>query len=209
MIRIILFLMVTMVSFCVSAQNNYEFKMKEAIALFDNGDIKESSILFEEIALGESQSWLPNYYVALSNALLSFEAQDKDEKSKLIEKSEVFLNKELSKESENAEILVVKSLIYTAWIVYDPFLYGQQNFNLILNTNAKAKRIAPKNPRVVYQTALIEMNGAKYMGGNPSDYCDDMKQAIELFATFKPESELHPNWGLQNAKKAIEQECNN
>jgi len=32
------------------------------------------------------------------------------------------------------------------------------------------------------------------------------KKAIELFATFKPETEFHPNWGLDNAKK-LSLEC--
>jgi hypothetical protein len=34
------------------------------------------------------------------------------------------------------------------------------------------------------------------------------KKAIELFATFKPETEFHPNWGLEKAK-TLAQQCEN
>jgi hypothetical protein len=41
-----------------------------------------------------------------------------------------------------------------------------------------------------------------------TSYQDDMEKAIELFATFKPETEFHPNWGLEKAK-TLAQQCEN
>lgn len=207
MVRIIFIVATLVFSVVAKAQTSYEKEMKNALELLDNGKFEEAGNQFEKIAETEKENWLPNYYVALSNTFYSFSVSDKKQKADLLEKSEKFLKKSSENQSENVEIMVVQALIDTGWIVYEPMIYGQQNFGKVLETYTKAKQIDPKNPRVALSSVQFDMNSAKYMGRNPKDFCKDLEKVIELFATFKPETEFSPNWGLKNTQELVQQ-CN-
>jgi tetratricopeptide (TPR) repeat protein len=207
MIRFVLFLTSLILSTIVSGQTSYQDDMKKGIELFEQGNFTESANVFEKIAENQTDNWLPNYYVALTNSLGSFEfSSDKEEMVKMLTKAQDFLDKEITKQPENVELMVVQTFIDTGWILYDPMKYGIRGMNKALQTFNKAAQIDPTNPRVAFSRVQFDMNSSRYMGGNPSDYCEDLKKAIELFATFKPETEFHPNWGLENAKK-LSLEC--
>ena len=49
-----------------------------------------------------------------------------------------------------------------------------------------------------------DKSGARYFGTDLKPLCERMQHAIELFATFKPESVFHPAWGLDRAQKGLE-----
>src|SRR5690554_983441 len=207
MIRFVLFLTSLILSTIVSGQTSYQDDMKKGIELFENGNFEQSSELFEKIAESETDNWLPNYYVAFTNSLGSFEfSSDKEKMEKMLTKAQDFLDKEITKQPENVELMVVQTFIDTGWILYNPMTYGMRGMNKALEVYNRASKLDPTNPRVAFTRVQFNMHSAQYMGGNPSDYCEDLKKAIELFATFKPETELHPNWGLNNAKK-LSLEC--
>lgn len=191
------------------AQNSYESDMQQAIELFENGKYEQSSEQFEKIAKSNPENWLPNYYVALTNSLGSFQISSEKEKMKaMLEKAQDFLDKELSAQPENAELLVVQAFIDTGWIVYDPMSYGMRGMDKALQVYNSASQIDPTNPRVAFTRVQFNMRSSQYLGGNPKDFCADLKKAIELFATFKPETKFHPNWGLSQAT-LLTQECDN
>jgi hypothetical protein len=48
------------------------------------------------------------------------------------------------------------------------------------------------------------MGSAKYFGQDTAPFCKDLQNALELFANFKPESELHPNWGKSRVIQVLE-----
>ena len=67
----------------------------------------------------------------------------------------------------------------------------------------KAYKIAPENPRVVYQKASFEIGMAQYFGQDTKPMCAQIEKAIELFTTFKPETVWHPTWGLDRAEAEL------
>ena len=93
--------------------------------------------------------------------------------------------------------------IHTAWIVYDPMTNGQKLSGDVLYILNKAYKIAPENPRVVFQKASFEIGMANYFGQDTKPICAQIEKAIELFTTFKPETALHPNWGLDRAEAEL------
>ena len=99
--------------------------------------------------------------------------------------------------------MVTQALIYTAWIVYDPQVNGMTLSGKTMEQYYKALAIAPNNPRVVFSKAEFEIGGAKYFGKDTKPMCAQIEKAIELFATFKPESPFHPNWGLERAQEVL------
>ena len=194
-----------LLAIAASAQQ-YEQGMKNASILWQEGKTKEAAAIFERIAAAEPETWLPNYNIALLNVTSAFNPKFKEEVPSLLEKAQLALDKELSKDAENAELLVVQALIYTGYIVQDPMTNGMLYSDKVMQTYNKALQLEPNNPRVVAGKAEFEMGGAKYFGGDIKAMCAEIDRAINLFATFKPESPLHPNWGLERAIQ-IQKEC--
>ncbi len=206
MTKIITFIAI-LVCGLVSAQTNYETGMAKAMKLWSEGKNTEASATFERIASAESKEWLPNYYVALINALASFQTQDKEELKSLLNKAQNALDIEFKKDSQNAELLVVQGLIYSGWIVSDPMTNGMKYSGMANGVYAKAEKLAPENPRVMFLKAEFEMGSAKYFGQDTTPMCEQIAKSIPLFENFQPETPFHPNWGLDRAKE-VSADCN-
>ena len=187
----------------VSAQTQFDQGMKKALQTWKNGNSTEALVQFEKIASVEKTNWLPNYYIALINTTQAFGEQDKTKMLSLIEsaqKAQDFCN-DLA--MDNPEVLVMQAMIHTASIVYDPMTNGQKLSGDVMYILNKANKIAPENPRVVFQKASFEKGMAEYFGQDTKPMCVQIEKSIELFATFKPESAFHPSWGLDKAQEAV------
>ena len=186
----------------VSTGGKFEQGMGKAFALWGEGKNTEASDLFERIAAAEPTTWLPNYYVALVNTTTAFGTKDKEKISLLLSKAQNALDVEMGKDQNNAELYVMQAMINTAWIVYDPMTNGQKLSGPTMGLYAKAQVIAPNNPRVIFSKAEFEIGGAKFWGQDTKLMCAQIDKAIELFATFKPETPFSPKWGLDRALEA-------
>ena len=187
----------------VSAQTQFDQGMKKALQTWKNGNSTEALVQFEKIASVEKTNWLPNYYIALINTTQAFGEQDKTKMLSLIEsaqKAQDFCN-DLA--MDNPEVLVMQAMIHTASIVYDPMTNGQKLSGDVMYILNKAYKIAPENPRVVFQKASFEIGLAQYFGQDTKPMCAQIEKSIELFATFKPETAFHPSWGLDKAQEAV------
>ena len=187
----------------VSAQTQFDQGMKKALQTWKEGNSKEALVQFEQIASVEKTNWLPNYYIAFINTTQAFGEKDKAKIETLLnaaQKAQDVCN-ELA--MDNPEVLVLQAMIHTAWIVYDPMTNGQRLSGDAMYILNKAYKIAPENPRVVFQKASFEKGMAEYFGQDAKPMCAQIEKAIELFATFKPESAFHPSWGLDRAQEAV------
>ena len=186
----------------LSAQTQFEQGMGKAMGLWKEGKNTEASAMFERIAAAEKTSYLPNYYVALINTTASFSEKDKTKVDLLLTKAQDALDVELIKDQNNAELHVLQALIYTAWVVADPMTNGMKYSAKVMESYAKAKAIDPNNPRAVFGEADYQLGGAKWTGVDTKPLCIQVDKAIELFATFKPETSFSPKWGLERAIEA-------
>ncbi|MBE8726952.1 hypothetical protein [Flavobacterium hungaricum] len=183
----------------VSAQTQFEQGMGKAFGLWKEGKNTEASQLFERIAAAEKTSWLPNYYVALVNTTASFSEKDKTKVSLMLTKAQDVLDVEMIKDQSNSELYVLQALIYTAYVVMDPMTNGMKYSSKVMEAYAKAKAIDPNNPRAVFGEADYQLGGAKWTGVDTKPLCAQVNKAIELFGTFKPETQFSPKWGLERA----------
>ncbi|MDI1255106.1 MAG: hypothetical protein PSV16_03315 [Flavobacterium sp.] len=183
----------------LSAQTKYDEGMKKAFQLWGEGKNTEASAMFERIASAEKNNWLPNYYVALVNTTTAFQTKDKETISALLTKAQAALDIEMDKDANNAELMVMQAMIFTAWIVYDPMVNGMKYSPKVMEIYGKAQIIAPENPRVVFSKAEFEIGGAKYFGTDTKPMCAAIDRAIGLFATFKSDVPYFPSWGLDRA----------
>jgi len=199
MVKVFTTLAFVICSFVAMAQAQFEQGMGKAFQLWGEGKNTEAAAMFERIAAAEPNSWLPNYYVALVNTTTAFQTQDKAMINGLLTKAQAALDTEMAKKDTNAELLVMQAMIHTAWIVYDPMTNGMALSGKVMEIYAKAQMLAPENPRVVYGKAEFEIGGARYFGTDTTPMCEQIDRSIELFAKFKPETPLHPKWGLDRA----------
>jgi hypothetical protein len=192
-----------LVSSLIFGQAQFEQGMGKALGLWKEGKATEASGLFERIASAEKNSWLPNYYVALVNTMEAFKTKDKELFTGLLAKAQTALDIEILKSPNNAELLVMQATIHTAWIASDPMTYGMTLSGKVTELYEKAQAIAPENPRVVFCKAQFAMGGAQWTGADVKQLCKEVERSINLFATFKSESVIHPNWGLERAEKTL------
>jgi hypothetical protein len=186
----------------LSAQTQFEQGMGKAMGLWKEGKTAEASAMFERIASAEKSSWLPNYYVALVNTTSAFSEKDKSKVELMLAKAQEALDVEFIKDQNNAELYVLQALLYTAWVVQDPMTNSQKYSAKIMEDYAKAKAIDPNNPRAVFGEADYQLGGAKWTGVDTKPLCAQVDKAVELFATFKPETAFSPKWGLERALEA-------
>ncbi|AWH85389.1 hypothetical protein HYN59_09805 [Flavobacterium album] len=202
MVRII-----TMLTFFVcstlTAQSKFETGMQKAFALWGEDKPSEASALFERIAGAEKDNWLPSYYVALINTTEAFKTQDKEKIAAFLAKAQTAQDNAIAISPDNPELLVMQAMIHTAWIVADPMTNGMKLSGKVNELYAKALIIAPNNPRVVFNKAEFEIGGARYFGKDTKPMCAQIEKAVGLFATFKPETPFHPNWGKERAEQAL------
>ena len=201
MTKIIITLALLVVSI-VNGQSQFEQGMGRAFSLWEEGKNTEASAMFERIASAEKDNWLPNYYVALVNTTTAFATKDKDQVNALLTKAQSALDVELNKYPNNVELLVMQAMIHTAWIAFDPMTNGMKLSGKVMEIYAKAEQIESSNPRVVFSKAEFEMGSARFFGTDTKPICAQIEKAIELFATFKPQTVFHPNWGLERAQEA-------
>jgi hypothetical protein len=187
----------------LSAQTQYEKGMGKAMQLWREGNKTEAVATFERIASVEKTNWLPNYYIAFINTIDVFETKDKEKASALITKAQDAIDNATAISPNNPEIMVVQAMLYTAILVQDPMTTGQKYSALVMEQYSKALAIDSNNPRAVFSKAEFEIGGAKYWKTDTKPMCLAIAKSIELFANFKPESQFHPNWGLDRAQTAL------
>jgi hypothetical protein len=187
----------------VLAQTQFEQGMGKAMQLWGENKNTEASAMFERIASAEKTSWLPNYYVATVNCFAAFQTKDKEQMNALLTKAQAALDIEMDKNPNNPELLVMQSMIYTAWMNFDPMTYGMKYSGTVMELYSKAEAIDPTNPRVVFGKAEFGIGGAKWTGADVKVLCKEIERSIGLFATFKPENTFSPNWGLKRAENAL------
>lgn len=205
MIRAITFI-VFFVCSTLTAQSSYEQGMEKAFALWGEGKNTEATAQFERIASAEKDNWLPNYYVALINTIDAFQTRDREKVTALLTKAQTAQDQAMAIAPDNPELMVMQAMIHTAWIAFDPQANAMTLAGKVNALYAKALAIAPDNPRAVFNKAEFDMGTARYFGQDTAPMCAQVEKAVQLFATFKPETAFHPKWGEDRAKQAL-QEC--
>ncbi|WP_298903266.1 hypothetical protein [uncultured Psychroserpens sp.] len=199
-VKILIFLLFSQV---LSAQTNFEKGMQKAFALWQDNKTDEAENMFERISKAESDQWLPHYYIAQINSLKSWSEKDENILKAQLDKAQEHINSAIAISKDNPEILVMQAQVLTNWVAFDGMTYGMKYGGKIAELYNQAYKLNPKNPRVVFGKAEWGMGSAKYFGQDTKPYCAEMEKSIELFTNFKPESDLHPNWGKERAEQVI------
>jgi hypothetical protein len=168
-------------------------------------DFQSLANKFERIANAEEGEWLPLYYHAHCNILMSFmEPTDAKKKDEYLDAAEKSIEKIIVMAPGEAEVFALQGFLYTGRLVVNPMERGQKYSMLSGQSLGRALAMEPGNPRASILKLQNEMGAAQFYGNDPAEYCS---QAIELLArwdNFKPKSPIYPAWGKDQVEQLVE-----
>jgi hypothetical protein len=162
---------------------------------------------FQRIAEAEKTQWLPYYYAALSNVMsgLMTGANQADKTDPLADKAEALLNKAEELNKNNVEIYIVKKMISNLRMQADPMNRWQTYGPVGAEALAKAKSLSADNPRIFLLEGQDKFYTPEEFGGSKTEAKKLFETAVAKFGEAKPESPIHPQWGLMQAKYFLDQ----
>jgi hypothetical protein len=182
--------------------------MEEKLVGYDsvrsNEGLQELANTFERIGDAEKTQWLPYYYAALSNVNLAYNhafaagpmGGNADKVDPLADKAEQLLNKAEALSKDNSEIFIVRKLIASARLMGDVMNRYQTHVPLATQALETAKKLNPENPRVYVLEGTDQFTTPEQFGGSKEEAKKTFDLAIKKFESFKPESTIHPTWGM-------------
>lgn len=161
---------------------------------------------FERVGNAETQQWLPWYYSAYSNIMLAFMQEDLTAIDPLLDKADKQIARAEAIAPDNAELFVLKSMAASARIRVD-FNRGMQYGPASSGYATRATTLQEENPRGWLQLGQNLLFTPEQFGGGPARGCPLLQKSQTRFATFKPESTIHPNWGAEYLDGIIKENC--
>ena len=189
----------------VSAQSKYEAAMMRGFEQMKSAktaeDMAATSAFFERVADAEKDKWLPYYYAAQTIYFTGW-MNPKADKDKVGEKCKDLIAKAEAIE-HNSELYCMHQMVAVLQMTVDPMAryqtYGAEAKNALEN----AKKADPKNPRIYFLDGQTLMNTPEAFGGGKAVAKKLFEKSLELYATFKPASPFHPDWGKSDAEKML------
>lgn len=191
--------------------------MEQKVSGFDtvrsSEGLQELANTFERIATAEKTQWLPYYYAALSNINLGYNyvfaagamGGNADKSDPLADKAQQLLDKAEELSKNNSEIFVVRKMLASLRMMGDVMnrymTYGPAAGEAL----AMAKKLNPENPRVFMLEGIDKFNTPEQYGGSKEEAKMLLEEAVKKYEAFKPESTIHPTWGLGAVKYFLSQ----
>ncbi len=164
---------------------------------------------FERIANAEKTQWLPYYYAALcyiSKANMLFAAQQTSGIDPLMDKAEPLLNKAEELQKDNSEIYCLKKMFNTGKMMADPMNRFMTYGPAATEALETAKKLNPENPRVYLLEGQDKFFTPEQYGGSKEEAKVLFAEAMKKYEAFKPESSIHPSWGINQLKYMMSQQ---
>ena len=190
--------------------------MEQKVVLLDsNLDVnawKDLGNAFERIADAEKNQWLPYYYAAYSQVMAGYGSMKPgdfgDNSSTLdpfADKAESLLKKAEGLTKENSEIWIVKKMIASLRLMGNAMARYMTEGPIAEEALNKAKQLDPNNPRVYLLLAQDKFFTPEQFGGSKSEAKTLFEESLKHYASFKPETTIHPSWGKTSAEYFLTQ----
>lgn len=193
-----------------SQSERYKQAMTNNIKMMDSAkspdDLLSVSQAFERIADAEKTQWLPYYYAAFTYSLHAFMKNTPAQNDTYANKAEELINKAEALEKNNSEIACVKSMVASLRMIVDPQSRWQTYGATIQQEIEKSKSLDPANPRPYFLQGQNLRYTPEQFGGGCATAKPMLEEAKKKFETFRPASDIHPNWGKSEVSRMLE-EC--
>jgi hypothetical protein len=198
--KILLAVMVLIISATGFSQSDrYKQAMATNLKKFDSSATPDAMLAlsntFERIADAEKTQWLPYYYAALTYTFHAFMKNTPASNDTYADKAEQLISKAAELEKNNSEIACVKSMIASLRMIVDPQNRWQTYGGTIQQEIETAKSLDPANPRPYFLQGQNLRYTPEQFGGGCATAKPLLEEAAKKFESFKPASDMHPNWG--------------
>lgn len=191
-----------------SQSEKYIGAMKKNIAEIDSAlskneiaRLNDIAATFERIGDAEKTQWLPFYYAAYCQVTLAFIKNEVANNDIVADKVDQLIAKADALEKKNSELSLLKAMNTSLRMLVNPMQRWMQYGQKIQEYTQDAMTQDPANPRPYYFSGISLKNTPAEFGGGCATAKPILDKALELFATFKPASELHPSWGKEVSEK--------
>ena len=162
---------------------------------------------FERIGDAEKNQWLAYYYASYCKVTAglmmnsgSMMGGNADKTDPVANKAEELLNKAEALEKNNSEIFLIKKMIATLRMMADPMNRYQTYGPAAAEALATAKKINPENPRAYLLEGQDKFFTPEQFGGSKTEAKVLFETAMKKYEVTKPETSIHPFWGLATTK---------
>ncbi|MCE7921612.1 MAG: hypothetical protein DYG98_00995 [Haliscomenobacteraceae bacterium CHB4] len=182
-----------------AADEKYTAAFKKALLNLDSSwanppRMRETANQFERLANYKKTEWLPRYYHALCLIQYSWSA-DAKERETILKSAETSIQTGMALTPDSSEMIALEGYLYQAMIMINPMANGAVYGPKSGMTLQRAALLNPSNPRPPYLLGQNIYFTPEMWGGGMEKARPHLEKAKALFATFKPASALHPNWG--------------
>jgi len=194
----------------IGQNKKFTKEMKATILLFDSAktetDYLKAISGFKKAGKQEKNNWLVNYYTGLCYILLAMEKKG-DDVDLYSDTADVNIRKADSLSPNNSEIYVLKSMAASLRVMADPMSRAMQYGKMSYDANQKAITLNANNPRPYLTKGQSVFYTPEAFNGGAEKAKPYLQKAVDRYKIFKPETEIHPNWGNQMAEQLLK-ECN-
>lgn len=210
--NLILIAILLFVSFTAFAQSAYDKIMAEKISKIEThmttDDFAALANDFDRIGTKEVKQWQPYYFAAFSTiqkGRLLMRENNLSELDVIASQADKYITKAEELSPNNAEIYILKKMSASLKMMVDPMsrfmTFGQEAQQHL----AKAKSLDAENPRITLLEAEDTYFTPEQFGGSKTKGIELFKKALAQFGTYKPKTNLNPNWGRPEAEYFINQ----
>jgi len=157
--------------------------------------LNDIAATFERIGDAEKNQWLPYYYAAYCQVTVAFIKNDVANNDIVADKVDQLIAKADALEKKNSELSLLKAMNTSLRMLVNPMQRWMQYGQKIQEYTQDAMTQDPSNPRPYYFSGVSLKNTPAEFGGGCGTAKPILDKGLELFAAFKPASELHPSWG--------------
>ena len=207
--RLILSALIVFFATSLFAQNEkFIAAMKKNLSALDTSFKEPANLLslannFERIATAEKKEWLPYYYAAFCQVNYGYLEKDKSKADSYADKATALIAVADSLSPNNSEISCIKSMIASCHLMVDPMQrymeYGPESSS---NIEAAIQQDT-NNPRPYF----LQGQGLRYTPEQFGGGCKTAKPILQIsldkYNTFRPVSDIHPNWGKTQVENTI------
>ena len=174
----------------------------QAVVGWNNDGMQQARAHFERLLSIGHREALVHYYVAYCDQQLSTYHRHGDEGTKqsiatadkFLEDGIQHLEKAIQLERDFAEAYALLGSLYGEKIGASPLLGMSLGPKSGMHL-AKARELAPENPRVAYLDAIGRYYTPEMFGGSKEKAISGLYQAAALFATWQSPDPFAPDWG--------------
>lgn len=179
---------------------DYKAVLQKTFISFDTTkDFQKKTEMANKLALIAKKwdgEWTAHYYVAYSDAVLSYNDKDKDKKDAYLDDAEKEHDNAVSiLGKENDETYVLGAMIANARLAVSPMQRYMKYGKIFSEDLEAAKAINPDNPRMYHLQGMAKYYTPKTFGGGKKAALPYFEKAEELYAKESTDDITKPYWG--------------